>query len=270
VRKAFTLIELLVVIAIIAVLAAILFPVFARAREKARQTSCLSNERQIAAGVLSYIQDNDEKYPPAYPWIEGVASYYNSWIPTPGLVDRHNMGPFNSVPPYIRNSQIYACPSAAFARDMYSGSARIGYFYNGLAGARPDGSIKSPGATFLLGDLGCNNTGALPHPYSTRPASSSAAAYALWSHTGANVAFSHWSSLSDIRDVEIHNVGWNYAYFDGHAKWGRAGTADSLFSSKISETGGPMWSNWRKWSCAGLIEGATGNCYSRCCPDHEW
>jgi prepilin-type N-terminal cleavage/methylation domain-containing protein len=62
-RKGFTLIELLVVIAIIAILAAILFPVFAKAREKARQTSCLSNEKEIALAILMYTQDYDEKFP---------------------------------------------------------------------------------------------------------------------------------------------------------------------------------------------------------------
>src|SRR6476620_9900153 len=61
-RSAFTLIELLVVIAIIAILAAILFPVFAQAREKARQTSCLSNTKQISLGILMYLQDYDERF----------------------------------------------------------------------------------------------------------------------------------------------------------------------------------------------------------------
>ncbi len=63
VRKGFTLIELLVVIAIIAILAAILFPVFARAREKARQTTCISNQRQIATSILMYTQDHEETFP---------------------------------------------------------------------------------------------------------------------------------------------------------------------------------------------------------------
>jgi prepilin-type N-terminal cleavage/methylation domain-containing protein len=67
-RKAFTLIELLVVIAIIAILASILFPVFARARENARRTSCLSNLKQIGMGFMQYTQDYDEKYPMSY-WI---------------------------------------------------------------------------------------------------------------------------------------------------------------------------------------------------------
>src|SRR5215217_5547109 len=65
-RSAFTLIELLVVIAIISILAAILFPVFARARENARRASCQSNMKQIALGVLQYVQDYDERYPCRY------------------------------------------------------------------------------------------------------------------------------------------------------------------------------------------------------------
>ncbi len=91
-RKGFTLIELLVVIAIIAILAAILFPVFAKAREKARQTSCLSNQKQLALGILMYAQDYDEWTPIAfYGWA------YPTWR--------------DVVVPYIKNAQIHQCPS---------------------------------------------------------------------------------------------------------------------------------------------------------------
>ena len=73
-KKAFTLIELLVVIAIIAILAAILFPVFAQARDKARSSSCLSNEKQIGLGLMMYTQDYDETYPTAYMYKNNTAT----------------------------------------------------------------------------------------------------------------------------------------------------------------------------------------------------
>ena len=93
-KPGFTLIELLVVIAIIAILAAILFPVFAQAREKARQTSCLSNNKQYATATLMYAQDYDEAMPmSAYPTATGVVTFYLS------------------VDPYVKNKQIAACPS---------------------------------------------------------------------------------------------------------------------------------------------------------------
>ena len=89
-RRGFTLIELLVVIAIIAILAAILFPVFAKAREKARQSSCLSNVKQIGLGIMQYAQDWDEMLPG---YTMGGVPYYDA------------------ISPYIKNSQILRCPS---------------------------------------------------------------------------------------------------------------------------------------------------------------
>jgi prepilin-type N-terminal cleavage/methylation domain-containing protein/prepilin-type processing-associated H-X9-DG protein len=96
-HRGFTLIELLVVIAIIAILAAILFPVFAKAREKARQTSCLSNARQLAIACLSYAQDYDETMPMAYYYLNGANSSggYMQWT---GLVD-----------PYCKSAQLFVC-----------------------------------------------------------------------------------------------------------------------------------------------------------------
>ena len=102
-RRAFTLIELLVVIAIIAILAAILFPVFAQAREKARQTACLSNEKQIGMGIMMYAQDNDETYPnanPPTPAINGGTGPYLSWD--------------QQIAPYVKNVQVYACPDDTY------------------------------------------------------------------------------------------------------------------------------------------------------------
>ena len=98
-KRGFTLIELLVVIAIIAILAAILFPVFARARDKARQASCTSNMKQIALAAMMYAQDYDETLAPHYAqWISG------DWT-------TRYFGYYDALEPYTKNEQIYMCPS---------------------------------------------------------------------------------------------------------------------------------------------------------------
>src|SRR5579872_1765147 len=93
-NKGFTLIELLVVIAIIAILAAILFPVFAKVREKARQTSCLSNEKQLGLGFVQYVQDNDETYP-----LDGAYSGTDL-----------GQGWGGQIYPYVKSTGVYHCP----------------------------------------------------------------------------------------------------------------------------------------------------------------
>lgn len=108
--KGFTLIELLVVIAIIAILAAILFPVFAQAREKARQASCMSNGRQIGVAARMYIQDNDEMWVPYSYGVEGAQ--YSS----PGFGAGYGLVYYTeSLQPYMKSRNVWVCPNEFFS-----------------------------------------------------------------------------------------------------------------------------------------------------------
>jgi prepilin-type N-terminal cleavage/methylation domain-containing protein len=125
-RNGFTLIELLVVIAIIAILAAILFPVFAKAREAARKTSCSSNLKQIATAMLMYVQDYDEMYPAAYAiqagagqppdgdtqhWCWSMERIDGSYLARTQALQAQNATLRGILQPYIKNSQVFKCPS---------------------------------------------------------------------------------------------------------------------------------------------------------------
>ncbi|MCS6862774.1 MAG: DUF1559 domain-containing protein [Abditibacteriales bacterium] len=102
-QRGFTLIELLVVIAIIAILAAILMPVFAQAREKARTASCTSNNKQLGMAIMMYVQDHDEKLP---------FNYAYEWTPACTRIDGRLWWWQDLVQPYIKNDQVFVCPSA--------------------------------------------------------------------------------------------------------------------------------------------------------------
>ncbi len=142
--QAFTLIELLVVIAIIAILAAILFPVFARARENARRASCQSNQKQMALGIMQYTQDYDERMP--YHWLPGSTRVEDQWIMT--------------LQPYMKSTQVFFCPSAS---GKNSGAAittsNIAYGYNhATLTGRALAAINVPSETLMLADTGKNLT----------------------------------------------------------------------------------------------------------------
>ena len=183
-RRGFTLIELLVVIAIIAILAAILFPVFARAREKARQTSCLSNVKQLALGCHMYAQDYDEYMPVVQH--RTTAALYGYW--------------FDVIQPYVKNVQIIYCPSEPASYPGY------GWNYP-HAGYRLDlnqqvhmAKIRYPAEFMLFGD---SNLGSYRHYL---------------------YCAVHWPVPPGIRDATNvvatrHSEGANVGFADGHAKW---------------------------------------------------
>jgi prepilin-type N-terminal cleavage/methylation domain-containing protein/prepilin-type processing-associated H-X9-DG protein len=196
---AFTLIELLVVIAIIAILAAILFPVFAQAREKARQASCLSNSKQMALGIHMYLQDYDE----TLPWAQqGTSVAWNQLI-------------F----PYVKNEQVYRCPSDSNPLSPAgTGGKKISYLPN-YAVLSPNGFAPLPLAVF---DTPADMI-ALTEMY-TGPNAANKQGYHLYQ-----------SNLDPApRDVILatpevfrriatkrHSEGMNNVFLDGHAKWYR-------------------------------------------------
>ncbi len=220
-RSGFTLIELLVVIAIIAILAAILFPVFAKVREKARQTSCLSNMKQLGLGVIQYNQDYDEKF-------YAAGNYGN------------NEGWPRTMYPYINSRAVYTCPD-----DATTGSApnsALSYAFNsnfspggGSATSITLAQLQSPAKTITLFEVTgvsmdiTNNGLDWETPVGdgvcmlSYAGSELSAKYA----TGvpANVTpnstpgspSSYWASLTGR-----HTDGANYAFADGHAKWLRS------------------------------------------------
>ncbi|MGD9520230.1 MAG: prepilin-type N-terminal cleavage/methylation domain-containing protein [Armatimonadota bacterium] len=180
--RAFTLIELLVVIAIIAILASLLFPVFARARAKARQAQCLSNLKQLGLAFSMYSQDHDETTAPMYLKV-GDDCYRWQQI----------------IEPYCRNTQIFRCLEASNIIDQYTGLA-LSYGMNATNDGTycfwygvPESAILDPAGTIFLGD-------------------SSAGSYSIyWA------AAEPYERYLDKR----HNSGANLLFCDGHAKWRR-------------------------------------------------
>lgn len=136
-RRAFTLIELLVVIAIIAILAAILFPVFARTRENARRTSCVSNLKQIGLGLMMYLQDNDEHMPNSFNTYPSTGAYR---YPNGALATASARPWYSMIYDYMKNWQVFNCPSADPAL-LYSGGYNLETFpYSYNYAAPPIGS----------------------------------------------------------------------------------------------------------------------------------
>jgi len=215
-RKAFTLIELLVVIAIIAILAAILFPVFAKAREKARQISCLSNMRQIGLGFMQYTQDNDEVLPGSgdlnYSTHEGAWVDIDTYA-APTSVFSPSTG---AIFPYVKSIGVFVCPSDSAGRQSglsYSvngcttqnGSSLIGNVHFGYSLAKFD----SPSSMLLLDE----ETGGSAVPGTI-----------AGSESGTDDGFSYYhydggtgKSQVDLPSVRHTGVS-NCCFVDGHVK----------------------------------------------------
>lgn len=217
-KSAFTLIELLVVIAIIAILAAILFPVFGRARENARRSSCQSNLKQIGLGILQYTQDYDEimvrqwngQNGTAYP---NGANFNTRWM--------------DSVQPYIKSEQIFVCPSNTTANGVYIPYANrtsanqgslgsygwnVSYWVNGGTNTNRgpfDGPsislIEAPSTTIMVADWVANNNNA----------------EIAWKDTAATANIVNNSASPPVLNGNVparHLDTVNVLYCDGHVK----------------------------------------------------
>ncbi len=197
-RRAFTLIELLVVIAIIAILAAILFPVFAKAREKARQSSCGSNLKQVGVALMQYAQDYDEKYM-LNNQNNGLGIYWT-----------------DQLQPYIKNGQVYDCPSGSVR--WAARTANLSYLLNCLywsdatrgmlfeqSGTGPAtlASVEDPAGTIFCGDGG--------------PAGLFQVAVAPYT-VNTTVNPPRLTSGQGYYEGR-HNDGANFTFLDGHVKW---------------------------------------------------
>lgn len=184
-RRGFTLIELLVVVAIIAILAAILFPVFARARESARKTSCLSNLKQIGLGWMQYTQDYDEKVMPVSISVPGKVFYW--WGSYDGTTLREGEG---LLQPYMKSAQIQACPSFDNKLRAALGLTGYGYNYGYLTAGRSLAAIQSPAQTLVMADAARLNTWAYATPtlegntYIDRPSNNYPGLHARHNGTG--------------------------------------------------------------------------------------
>jgi prepilin-type N-terminal cleavage/methylation domain-containing protein/prepilin-type processing-associated H-X9-DG protein len=226
----FTLIELLTVIAVIAILAAILFPVFAQAREKARQATCISNERQIGLATRMYTQDWDEVLPH-----EGIAGGAVRNFDQPGAPDSFLGG----ILPYIKTEAIFLCPDTPnilVPRPAGDGCTAppscSSYLCNGVVIGRPLAAIPSPAELVYAQEYGTREDTARCFP-------------TLWS---VAVGFVQWYQESS----QNHSGGENLLYVDGHVKWRRhdalhAGDFGLLPPDAGVEpiTGANYWKGWR-------------------------
>jgi prepilin-type N-terminal cleavage/methylation domain-containing protein/prepilin-type processing-associated H-X9-DG protein len=213
-RKGFTLIELLVVIAIIAILAAILFPVFAQARDKARAAACLSNAKQIALALTMYTNDHDGTYP-------------TKWISRGSYALRWNQ----SLQPYVKNIGVWSCPSHKVRLpygDPNSGGLwwdwgvsygmnedGFGYWNQEAGFPINEAQIGYPAETMYCSETKDNDNTSRNPPYIGEDTGRNAAVCPQ----GITKRFGHAAETGTV--TGRHQGGYHAVFADGHAKWVR-------------------------------------------------
>ena len=238
-QRGFTLIELLVVIAIIAILAAILFPVFAKAREKARTSSCQNNLKQQITAHMQYTQDYDEMLVPVRFGGAGSASFV--WT--------------DCIQPYIKSTQVFVCPSAGNTQVSYT--MQYGVWTNGA----PLANIPTPAQTPIFVDA----VGAAKGSTVTALTFICKSGTTGWipelglTITTFGTVYAD-SQRAAIPDAQRHTDGANYAFLDGHVKWQKCeydarqtGTGNAYDLWCVPKTG-------MDWNCNGTV-GPVGGDY---------
>ncbi len=216
-RTGFTLIELLVVIAIIAIIAAILFPVFSSAREKARITSCLSNEKQIGLGVMQYVQDFDESYPCGHLFFT-----------------QSGRGWAGQVYPYVKSTDAFTCPDDTFHKSrLPTVSYALNMQFASVARARQVSEIVTTARTVYLFEIFDNETftatpAAPDFSYENFSGAAFGGANGGASLDNSNQVFATGEMHGDTTTLPRlimtsadgrHQGGSNFLFADGHAKW---------------------------------------------------
>ncbi len=233
-RAGFTLIELLVVISIIAILAAILFPVFARARENARRASCLSNLKQLGLTIAQYSQDYDERVPPM------VNGNYQYW---PYIVQ-----------PYVKSKQIFDCPSLPFVNNISATGEGSGTAY-GMNVALSTGTggegisistVNYASELIMLGDTRMHAIADQTRGYGWLPTIADTSGYAaMWFDPnisrGGTLTVSIDGGRGQSGPDARHLGGAGFCFFDGHAKWMKYSNFDTPPAAISPVT------SWRLW-----------------------